>query len=113
MNPLLLLIPVAGVVGYIIYSKTTSYAPPPGTPAVGSGGVRYQSYISQLNDAMLAYRAAKVFGGDALVNVIPTTKGTLDVVGSMAQVDLAQGNITTTDLANINAQIAAFKKEIG
>jgi hypothetical protein len=69
--------------------------------------------MSQLNDAMLAYRAAKVFGGDALANVVMTTKGTLDVVSSMAGVDATQGNITSSDLANINAQIAAFKKEIG
>jgi hypothetical protein len=42
-----------------------------------------------------------------------TTRGTLDIVASMAGVDLAQGNITQADMNNLNAQIAAGKKEIG
>lgn len=112
MNPLLLLIPVAGVVGYFIYTKsqTPGILPPPGTPAMG---VRFQSYIQQINEAMLAFRTAKAFAGPSLADVKVTTGGTLDVIGSMAQVDMSSGNITASDLAMIQAQIAAGKKEIG
>jgi hypothetical protein len=114
MNPLIIVLPVLGIGGYLVYRalQPAQYLPPPGTPAVGSGGVRYQSYLSQINDAMLAFRAAKAFG-ETSGTAAMTTRGTLDIVASMAGVDLAQGNITQADMNNLNAQIAAGKKEIG
>lgn len=114
MNPMLFLIPVLGVGGYLIYRSMSpsTYAPPPGTPAAGSGGVRYQSYLTQINEAMIAYQAAKAFG-DTSGTSAQTAKGTLDIIASMAQADLIQGNITQADMNNLNAQVAAAKKQIG
>jgi hypothetical protein len=56
---------------------------------------------------------AKVLGGDTLKSASTEASATLDGVGTMAAVDAAQGRITSVDLANINAQIAAVKKNVG
>jgi hypothetical protein len=112
MTPLLILVPVLGIGAYLLLSRQTQYAPPPGAPAVGSGGVRFQSYMQQLNEAMLAYRAAKAFGSGA-AEVGQTTKGTFDIVAGMAAADQIRGTITASDLAQINNQVTAFKREIG
>ncbi len=117
MNPLLLAIPVIG--GVVIYLVTrpsgtpSALMPPPGTPAAGSGGTRYQSYMQQLQGASLAYSAGSLFDKSDTSAVAQQFKGTLDVVGQMAAADQKAGNITSTDLTNINNQIAALKKQIG
>jgi hypothetical protein len=118
MNPMLILIPVGlGVAGYLILSAKNTvssiYQPPPGSPALGSGGARYQSYMDQLNAANIAYAAASIFDSSATSGAAQQLKGTLDVVGNMAQLDLQAKTITQQDLTNIQTKIAALKKQIG
>jgi len=117
MNPLSIVIPVLAVGGaaayYILTQKKADLTPLPGATAVTSGGSRAQEYLRQLSTANTAISMAKIIGGDTLKSASTEASATLDVVGTMAAVDVAQGRITSVDLANINAQIAAIKKNIG
>lgn len=116
MKPILLLVPLAVGAGLIFAFKGSSssnpaYTPPPGTPAVASGGSRYQSYMNQLNGASIAYQAGSLFDKSDTSAAATQLKGTLDVVAGMAANDAKAGNITAMDLSNINAQVAAMKKQ--
>jgi len=117
MNPLAIAVPVAAVGGLVAYYLLTQpkadLTPLPGATAVTSGGNRAQEYLKQLGTANTAITVAKVIGGATLSSASAEAKATLDVVSTMATVDAAQGRITSVDLANINAQIAAVKKNIG
>jgi hypothetical protein len=118
MSPWLLLVPVVGVGGYIFYTYVlapqtpVNLAPPPGAPAIVSGGARAQSYLKQLSDASMGYAAAKIIGGATLSSATTECKATLDVVAAMAQDDAAVGRITQTDLTHINAKIASMKTQL-
>ena len=118
MNPLLVAIPVLGGVAlYLLWPKSSAtpspYTPPPGTPAVTSGGPRALTYQNQINTALLAFRAAKLIGRSAVAEAGKTLVGTLDVVSGMVNNDVAAKNITVQDKAAIDASIAAAKKEVG
>lgn len=120
MNPIVIAVPVVvagGALAYYLLTRQTAtpayYTPPPGAPALVSGGTRYQSYMKQLSDANIAYSMAKVIGGATLDSAKTEALGTLDVVSGMANADLIAGRITQQDLTNINNQIATVKKTIG
>jgi hypothetical protein len=117
MNPLAIVVPVLAVGGaaayYILTQKKADLTPLPGATAVTSGGARAEEYLKRLKDANIAINMAKIIGGDTLKSASTEAAATLDVVGTMAAVDAAQGRITSVDLANINAQIAAIKKNVG
>lgn len=117
MNPMYIAIPVVGGLALYLITKSQSnvssiYQPPPGSTTTVSGGQRYQSYVDQLNAASLAYSAASLFDKSASSSAGQQFSGTLDVVGQMAQLDLANKAITQQDLTNIQAKIASFKKQI-
>ena len=110
MNPLLIIVPVGiGVAAYMLL-KPSGVTPPPGVPAAGSGGVRYQSYMQQLQAAMLGYQAGAAFGDTA--DVAGTTKATISTIVQMAQADLQLATITTTDMANIQRQANAYLAQV-
>jgi lysozyme family protein len=117
MNPLAIAVPVIAVGGvaayYFLTRPKADLTPLPGAAAVTSGGARAEEYLKRLKDANTAISMAKVIGGDTLKSASTEAAATLDVVGTMAAVDAAQGRITSVDLANINAQIAAVKKNVG
>ena len=114
------LIPVAVVGGVAIYLLTRDsgaarsvYTPAPSSgAAVSSGGPRATAYLQRLNAALLAYQAVKLVGGAAAASGLAELKGTLDVVKGMAQTDLAQRDITQTDLNSITARVEEIKKLI-
>lgn len=133
MSPLLILIPLGGALAYYLWSASKATGPSPAPrhqpaprpsgapPAVRSGGARATSYINQLNTALGIYRTAKL--GAAALNLpgvssaavsgaLKELSGTVDVVSGMAQNDLAAGNITADDKANIDATIAAIRAEM-
>lgn len=120
INPLLIGVPiVAGGALYLILSKSSSpaYTPPPGQLATGPGGQRAQSYFSQIQTAMNAFRIASsagtIFGQKTAVDAAKKQlAGTLDVVAGMSAQDAKLGVITPQDKATIDATIAAAKKEM-
>lgn len=115
------LIPLVGGGAVLVYflargmkpeTPAAVYTPPPGAPAITSGGARYLTYIQRIDTALLTYRAAKAIGASAVVDAARELSGVLDVVKNMAAQDLAAKRITELDMANINAKIEAAKKEI-
>lgn len=118
MNAMYLAIPVVGGIAlYLITSAkskvSSAIAPPPGTPTAVSGGPRYHSYMQQLQAAGVAYDAASLFDRSSTSAAAQQFKGTLDVVGQMAQADMQAGNITGADLGAIQSAISALKKKLG
>jgi hypothetical protein len=101
-----ILLPILGIGAYLILTQG------PAAPVPGSGGQRYQSYMTQIQVAIMGYSTAQAFGSTDLPTIATTTKQTLTVIGQMAQGDQTAGNITTTDLSNINAAISAAQKQI-
>lgn len=118
VSPLVIAVPlIGGAALYLLWPKSppagpSPYAPAPGSPAVTSGGARAGTYQQQINAALLAYRAAKFIGGSSVNEAAKQLVGTLDVVSGMVANDVAAKNITAQDKANIDATIAAAKKEI-
>lgn len=118
--PWLMLIPAAGVVAVIALwpkkaaaeSSASWSAPPPGPKAVTPGGPRALQYLSRLTAALATYQAVKLIGGSTAASALAELKGTLDVVGGMAQADAVAGRITQGDLDAINAKIAEMKAQI-
>lgn len=118
VSPLVVAVPlIGGAALYFLWPKAapagpSPYTPPPGRPAVLPGGPRAASYQQQINAALLGYRAAKMIGGASVSEAAKQLVGTLDVVSGMVANDAAAKNITAQDKANIDATIAAAKKEI-
>lgn len=121
MSPWLLVIPIGGAVVYMILkgmapakeAVTTKYAPPPGPTVTQSGGVRALRYLQRLDASLFAFRQARMIGGPAVTTAAAELRGTLDVVRSMAEADLAAERITKQDMDTINSKIEQIKKEIG
>ena len=63
-----------------------------------SGGAYYQGYLDQINQAAAAYNASNKQSG---TDDVTLTK-TLVAVMAAANNDSNQGNLTTTDMYNLN-----------
>jgi hypothetical protein len=118
MSPWLIAIPVLGGAAYLIYNAMTGkssspiYTTVPTVKALVDGGDRAQQYLDGLDYSYLAYEGIAVWGGDAAAEALKTVAGTLDVVEGMAKNDLADGNITKNDMANITDKINTIKLAI-
>lgn len=115
------LVPIlgAGLVWALVSMKGApptgpAYQPPPPGPAAPPSGpspARAMTYLQRLDTASIAYMGTKFIPGSA-ETAKAVLVSTLDVVGGMAMTDAAAGRISDTDLANVNAKIAAIKKTL-
>lgn len=120
MKWLLFAIPVVGVGLYVLLSGDEAaaaepkYEPPargPGASPVGTPeGVRAQQYLLRINMALTAWKAAVPIAREAQKVLVLST---VDVVALMAAKDMAEGNITASDLQMISDAAKTAKAEIG
>lgn len=102
----LILIPILGIGAYLLLNQG------PAAPVPGSGGVRYRSYIDQITGAVLAYQASATFDAASKAAASTTAKATLQIIQQMAQADQISGQLTTTDIANLNTAVATAMTQV-
>jgi hypothetical protein len=101
-----IIVPILGIGAYLLLTQG------PAAPVPGSGGVRYRSYIDQITAAVVSYQAASTFDPASKAAAMAAAKGTLQIIQQMAQADQVSGQLTTTDIANINAAVAQANAQI-